>query len=61
MANQFSSLRPSIALRQKIVTIELPNNGSGFGFSVVSDGDRGAIVHSIVEGGIAEMVRGHGF
>jgi len=48
-----------VSLRQKIVTVELPNNGSGFGFSVVSDGERGgAVVHSIVEGGIAEMVRG---
>ncbi len=47
----------SALLRQKIVTIDLPNNGSGFGFSVISDGERGgAIVHSIVEGGIASMV-----
>lgn len=41
---------------QKIVTIELPNNGRGFGFSVVSDGNRGTIVHSIIPGSIADKV-----
>lgn len=40
------------------MTIKLPNNGRGFGFSVISDGDKGAIVHSILEGGIADKVRG---
>jgi hypothetical protein len=37
--------------------MELPNSGHGFGFSVVSDGNRGTRVHSILAGGIAEKVR----
>ena len=46
--------------QQKIVTIELPNDGRrGFGFSVVSQGDSKTLklVHSVVAGGIAEQVR----
>ena len=44
--------------QQKIVTIELPNDGRrGFGFSVVSQGDLKTLVHSVVAGGIAEQVR----
>lgn len=41
---------------QKIVSIELPNNRRGFGFSVISDGNRGTLVHSILKGGIADKV-----
>ena len=47
----------SPAYHQKIVTIELPNNGQGFGFSIVSNGANGTVVHSILEGGIADVVR----
>ena len=44
--------------QQRILTIELPNEGHGFGFGVIStDDDRTTIVHSILAGGIAERVR----
>lgn len=42
---------------QKIVSLELPNSGRGFGFSVVSNGSGGTVIHSIVKGSIAEKVR----
>ena len=49
---------PRTPSHQRIVSLELPNNGHGFGFSVISDTEenRGTLVHSIVEGGIAEKV-----
>ena len=44
--------------QRRILTIELPNEGHGFGFGVIStDDDRTTIVHSILAGGIAERVR----
>ena len=43
--------------QRRILTIELPNEGHGFGFGVIStDDDRTTIVHSILAGGIAERV-----
>ena len=46
------------AHQRRILTIELPNEGHGFGFGVIStDDDRTTIVHSILAGGIAERVR----
>ena len=50
-------LTPSLR-RQKIVSIELTNDGRGFGFGVISDpeGGRGTLVHSIVKGSSADKV-----
>ena len=46
------------AHQRRILTIELPNEGHGFGFGVIfTDDDRTTIVHSILAGGIAERVR----
>ena len=45
-----------MATRQKIVTLELPNQGHGFGFGVVSGQDTGTVIHSIVDGGVAAKV-----
>ena len=42
--------------QQRILTIELPNEGQGFGFGVISTDDDRTIVHSILAGGIAERV-----
>ena len=42
--------------RRKILTIELPNEGHGFGFGVISNDDDTTTVHSILAGGIAERV-----
>ena len=45
------------ANQHKIETIELPNEGQGFGFGVIPREDkRGTKVHSIVQGGIADKV-----
>ena len=44
--------------QHKIETIELPNEGQGFGFGVIPRGDgRGTKVHSIVPRGIADKVK----
>ena len=42
--------------QHRILTIELPNEGHGFGFGVISTDDDRTIVHSILAGGIAERV-----
>ena len=42
--------------QRRILTIELPNEGHGFGFGVISTDDDRTIVHSILAGGIAERV-----
>ena len=42
--------------QRKIQSIELPNEGQGFGFGVVSTDNDRTIVHSILPGGIAEKV-----
>lgn len=45
------------ANQHKIETIELPNEGQGFGFGVIPREDKkGTKVHSIVQGGIADKV-----
>ena len=44
------------AHQRRILTIELPNEGHGFGFGVISTADDRTIVHSILAGGIAERV-----
>ena len=46
--------------KRKIQSIELPNEGHGFGFGVISTANERTIVHSILPGGIAEKVRGRG-
>ena len=44
--------------QHKIETIELPNEGQGFGFGVIPRGDgKGTKVHSIVPRGIADKVK----
>ena len=42
--------------QRKILSIELPNEGHGFGFGVISTDDDTTIVHSILQGGMAERV-----
>ena len=44
------------AHQKKILSIELPNEGHGFGFGVVSTDEDLTVIHSIVPGGIAEKV-----
>jgi hypothetical protein len=44
------------AHQRRILTIELPNEGHGFGFGVISTDDDRTIVHSILAGGMAERV-----
>ena len=44
--------------QRKIQSIELPNEGQGFGFGVISTDNGLTIVHSILPGGIAEKVKG---
>ena len=39
------------------MTINLPNNSQGLGFSIISNGASETVVHSILEGGIANVER----
>ena len=48
--------KSELAHQQRIVTLELPNDGQGFGFSVISHADRRTVVHSVVVGGMADQV-----
>ena len=59
VAGEGGDLDDDSAHQKRILSIELPNEGHGFGFGVISTDNDLTIVHSILPGGIANKVWTH--